>query len=225
MYLGGPYPAGTVRYAANAFDRSGNRTTSGWQKVTVQAVDTTPPVLRVQQRPGRPSTKQRVTILAQASDPSGVAKVQIKVDGHPLREFAGAKASLTVGPFPKGTVNYEVTAFDRAGNRSWSGRKRFVVVAAQPSGASTISGRITGKRRFCKEVAAFSRDRPGKPRTGRVNDQGRYVIRNLPDGRYRVVPLAGGKFDLLCKPKRHDVTCQGQQSRTASFEITGIFEG
>lgn len=226
MYLGGPFPAGTIRYAANAFDKSGNRATTGWQEVTVRAVDTTPPVLQVSHRPSRPRADQRVTLSAQATDPGGVAKIEVKVDGHPVRSFAGATASLTLGPFPQGTVTYEVSAFDQAGNRAWSGHKRFVVTEAQPAGRSSISGQVTNHRRHCTEVAAYNLDRPGQPRTGSVDpNTGKYRIRDLPDGRYRVVPLASGKFDLLVQPKHRDLACQGQQSHTANFEITGIFQG
>jgi hypothetical protein len=225
-YLGGPFRAGTIRYAANAFDRRGNLTTSGWQEVTVRAVDTTPPVLRVWHQPSRPRTDQWVRIRAEAEDPGGVAKIEIKVEGRPMRTFSGATAGLSLEPFPKGTVTYEASAFDRAGNRAWSGRKSFVVTPVLPVGRSTISGRITNQRRFCKEVAAFNLDRPGQPHTGTVNrDTGKYQIRNLPDGRYRVVPVARGKLDLIARPKHHDLRCHGEQSHTADFEITGALEG
>ena len=226
MYQGGPFPAGTVRYVANVFARSGARMTSGWKEITIRSTDTTPPVLQVSHRPSRARTNQRVVISASAKDPSGVARIEIKVAGHPLQKFTGAKASLTVGPFPKGTVSYEVSAFDKAGNRAWSGRRSFVVTEAQPTGQSTISGRVSNHRQNCKEVAAFNLSQPGQPRTGSLDSNGNYRIRNLPDGRYRVVPLAAGKFDLVLNPKSRDVTCKGQQSHTGvNFQITGIMEG
>lgn len=225
LYQGGPFGAGTVTYAANAFDKGGNRTTSGWQQVTIRAADTQPPVLQVQHRPGRPATNQKVTILAQARDPAGVAKIEIKVDGRVVQTSAGEKCSYTGGPFAPGTVSYEVTAYDRAGNKAWSGRKSFVVTAPQPAGASTISGRITGQRKFCTGVAASNLDRPGKAHTASVDGGGNYRIRNLPDGRYRVYPLAGGKFDLIAEPSHRDVTCRGSGAHTVNFDIKGISEG
>jgi hypothetical protein len=226
MYLGGPFPASTMRYAANAFDKGGKRITTGWKTVTIRAIDTKPPVLQVSHRPARPRANQRVTISASAKDPGGVARIEIKVDGHPTQKFTGATASLTVGPFPQGMVNYEVSAYDKAGNRAWSGRKSFVVTAAPPPGRSTIAGRVTNHHRNCKEVAAFNRDQPGKARTGLLDSSGNYRIRNLPDGRYRVVPLPSGKFSLLLNPKSRNVTCKGQQTHSGQqFEITGIFEG
>jgi hypothetical protein len=214
-----------VTCAANAFDKGGNRATSGWQQVSIQAADAQPPVLQVQHRPGRPSTHQKVTILAQARDPGGVAKIEIKVDGRVVETSTGAKCSYTGGPFPKGTVTYEVTAYDRAGNRAWSGRKSFVVTVPIPVGASTITGRITGQRQFCKTVAASNLDRPGQPHTVRVDANGNYRIANLPDGRYRVYPLPGGKFDLIAEPRHRDIACQGSGTHTVNFGIQGIFEG
>jgi len=226
MYLGGPFSAGTVLYAANAFDRGGNRTTTGWQTVTVLPTDTRAPVLQVSHRPSRPRADQRVTISAQAKDPSGVSKIAIKVDQHTLREFPDSKASLTVGPFPKGTVSYEVSAYDKVGNRAQSGRRSFVVSAAQSPGKSTISGRVSNHLGNCKEVIAYDLDRPGQPRIGSLDSNGAYRIRNLPDGRYRVAPSASGKFDLVLNPRNRDVTCKGQQTHSGvNFQITGITEG
>jgi hypothetical protein len=225
LYQGGPFPAGRVTYAANAFDKGGNRTTSGWQQVTIRAVDTQAPALQVQHRPSRPATNQRVTILAQARDPGGVAKIEIKVDGRVVKTCTAEKCSVTGGPFPRGTVTYEVTAYDRAGNKAWSGRRSFVVTAPQPSGTSTISGRITGQRSSCRKVAASSYDRPGQPHTASVDANGNYRIANLPDGRYRVYPLADGKFELIVEPSHRDVTCKGSGTHTASFDIRGVFDG
>jgi hypothetical protein len=225
MYLGGPYAAGTVTYAAVAYDKAGNRAATGYQRVAIQATDTTPPLLRVRHRPTRPRTGQRVTIVAQASDPSGVVKIEMRVNGRLVKTCSAETCSYVGGPFPQGTVTYEVTAFDRAGNRAWSGRERFVVTAPQPTGASRIAGRVTGQRQLVKKVGAVNLERPRQMVTAAVASNGTYQIRNLPDGRYRVYPLAGGKFEVISEPRHRDVTCRGAQSHTVNFEIKGVFEG
>ncbi len=102
MYQGGPFPAGRVAYAANAFDKGGNRTTSGWQQVTIRAVDTQPPVLQVQHRPGRPATNQKVTILGQ--DRRGGWNI---LPGHLLRNPHLAHA-LTSGRLPDPMLQWAV---------------------------------------------------------------------------------------------------------------------
>jgi hypothetical protein len=223
-YLGGPYPARTVLYAAVAIDKAGNRTTTPYKRVTIQAADRTPPVLRVWHKPESPRAGQKVTVFAQARDKNGVGKIEIKVGGR-RKVFGGEKGSLTSGPYPKGVVNYEVTAFDGAGNRAWSGRKHFVVTAPPSTGASTLTGKIMGQRKFVRQVGASNLDRPSSPRTARVDGSGNYSIRNLPDGRYRVTPLPGGKFDVNSEPKSRNVTCKGRQTHTVNFKIKGIFEG
>ncbi len=98
-------------------------------------------------------------------------------------------------------------------------------VKPKPAEGSTISGRITGERKFVKKVGASNLDRPGQPITATVDASGHYRISNLPDGRYRVFPLAGGKFDLVAEPSHREVTCRGSETHTANFDIKGIFEG
>jgi hypothetical protein len=223
LYQSQPFRGGEVTYAANAFDRAGNRTSSGWKRFTIQAPDRTGPSLTVRFRPTR--TNQQVQFEAQARDPSGVAKIELRLNGRLVKTCNAATCSHRAGPFRKGSVDYEVIAFDRAGNRGTPARGRVVVTDPRPAGASTISGRISGQRRFCKKVAASNRDRPGQQHTGSVNDKGNYQILNLPDGRYRVYPLAGGKFDLVATPRSRDVICQGGRGGTANFNIEGISEG
>jgi hypothetical protein len=118
-----------------------------------------------------------------------------------------------------------VTAYDRAGNKPWSNRKRFVVTVPQPTCASSIEGRITGQRRFVKQVGAANLQHPGALITATVDAGGQYGMANRPDGRCRVYPLAGGKFEVISQPRHRDVTCRGSQSHTVNFEMTGVFEG
>lgn len=225
LYYGGPYAAGTVTYAATSFDKAGNRASTGYKKVSIQAVDTTPPLLRVQHRPSRPQAGQRVTFIARASDPSGVAKIEIKVNGRVVKTCSAETCSCSGGPFPQGTVTYEVTAFDQAGNKAWSGRKSFVVTAPPASGASSVTGKITGERKLVNKVGASNLQHPTQAITATVKGDGSYRIDNLPDGRYRVSPLAAGKFDVISQPTHRDLTCQGRQSHTVNFHIEGVFEG
>ena len=225
LYQSKPFGGGEVSYAANAFDGAGNRTSSGWQRFTIEPVDRTGPSLNVRTRPSRPRTNERVFFEIEASDPSGVAQIEIRVAGRRVKAGSGPKCSHAAGPFAKGTVNYEVIAVDGAGNRGTPARGSFVVTDPRPSGASTVSGRVTGERRFCKSVAASNVERPGQAYTASVDANGNYRIRNLPDGRYRVYPLAGGKFDLNADPRYREVTCRGSGTHTVNFRITGIFEG
>jgi hypothetical protein len=226
MYTGGPFPAGTVRYGTKVFNRAGKQVGATFHQVRVEARDTTPPQVRLHHRPSQPTTGQRVTFIARAQDPGGVAKVEIVVRGHVVKTVAGAKASYIGGPYPAGRVPYSANAYDKAGNKASSGAKRVLVTSPTPAGDSTISGRITGeKRELARTVTAYDVSQPSNSHSADVEGSGRYHIRNVPDGRYRVYPLPGMKADLVRTPQYHDVRCQGSQSYTADFRVTGIMEG
>jgi hypothetical protein len=138
---------------------------------------------------------------------------------------AAGQCSYTGEPFPKGTVNYEVIAVDRAGNKGTPAKGRLVVTDPRPTGASTISGRITGQRKLCKKVAASNLDRHGQPHTASVDGNGNYRIRNIPDGRYLVYPLPGTKSDLIAEPSHREVIYRGSGTHTVNYDIKDIFEG
>ena len=226
MYTGGPFPAGLVRYGTKVYNQAGQQIGATFQQLRVEARDTKPPQLRIHHRPAQPTTGQRVTFTAQAQDPSGVAKIEILVGNQVVKTIAGAKGSYTGGPYHAGRVTYGANAYDKAGNKASSGAKHVLVTSPAPAGSSTISGRITGpKRQLAREVIAYDVSQPSNSHSATVNSSGQYRIRNLPDGRYRVVPLPGMKADLVRDPRYHDVRCQGSQSHTANFSVSGIEEG
>ncbi len=89
---------------------------------------------------------------------------------------------------------------------------------------STVSGYLSGKRQYVKEVAIVSIDNPNFKLNASVDANGQFTFLNLPDGSYKVTPIPGGKFDLKSEPMYQIVKCQGQ-SYSVQFEIRGISEG
>ena len=226
LYLAAPMPVGGIHYGAKAVDRQGNEAWTGWLNLRIEAIDQTPPTLRVFHQPLQPTAGQRITFVARAADPSGISRIELLVNDKTVNVSGGETSTYTGGPYPKGIVNYGANAYDTAGNKAWAGAKALVVVSAQPAGSSTISGRLTGKwQPAAKSVRAYSLDDPKLSFSGQVDAGGHYRITKLPDGRYHVAPAPAGKWDVLCEPKSKTVTCQGQGAYTANFNITGIMEG
>lgn len=122
---------------------------------------------------------------------------------------------------PSSTTRYTLIAKNAAGEK----RAQKIIQVIAPS-TCTISGRVTGRdRKFVRTIGIFD------PSTYRLlyeiplDRNGRYSSSNLPAGDYRVVPLSGGKFELLSSPAYRNVRCRGDKSFTVDFDITGISEG
>jgi hypothetical protein len=214
-----------MNYAALAYNEAGNRISTNYNEITIETGDITPPVLQIYHRPAHPRATQRVTFIAEARDPSGIAKIEILVNQRIVERCTSDSCRHIAGPFPQGTVTYGANAYDSAGNKAWSGQKSFVVPAPEPAGDSTISGRLTGERDLVSQVAAYNWEQPIEPHIARPDSGGRYRITDLPEGHYRVVLFPQGKFDLISDPRYGDVRCRRSQTYTVSFRVKGYREG
>jgi hypothetical protein len=218
--------AGQIRYGAKAVDKWGNEAWTGWLDLRIKAVDQTPPRLSVSHRPLQPTTEQRITFSDRATDPSGIARIELLVNGQLINVSTGESFTHTGGPYPKGTITYGANAYDTAGNKAWAEGKALVVVPAQPAGSATVSGRLTGKwQQAAKGVQVYSLDQPNLYFLGQADTSGNYRVANLPNGRYQVSPAPRGKFEVIAEPKSLTITCQGQGTYTANFNVKGIMEG
>lgn len=129
-YEGGPYPLGTSTYEAYAWDRSNLKGGTGSKSFTV--VDNVNPKISISASPARPSTKEKVTFTATASDAGGISKVLIYVNGREVEECTGTPCRYTGGPYPFGKVNYHAYAYDKAKNRASSGSMSLTTVDKIP---------------------------------------------------------------------------------------------
>ena len=85
--------------------------------------DQTDPWLEVGHSPGEPDEEQPVTVIAEAGDDeSGLDRIEIQMPDQPLVTCWDSHCEATGGPYPEGEFDYEVGAFDRAGNMAhWVG--------------------------------------------------------------------------------------------------------
>ena len=123
VYEGGPYTdRSSVTCAAIAWDAAGNRGESGDQHLSLSAPpDTTPPTVQVTYSPSDPTSADPVTFRATASDEGGLSRVQILVNAVLAKECPGSPCEYVGGPYAAGDVTYGANAYDRAGNRAWTG--------------------------------------------------------------------------------------------------------
>lgn len=88
--------------------------------------DTEPPTLDLTHYPYNATPNDTVTFTARASDPSGVAKIELYVNGEKVKEcYNTTSCSFIGGPYPEGGRDYSARAVDGLGN------------------SGTLSGRLT----------------------------------------------------------------------------------
>jgi hypothetical protein len=91
------------------------------------------------------------------------------------------------------------------------------------SGVCSVSGTVSGQRRYVREIAAMGDDGQIRGRS-RVAVDGGFLIPGLEAGSYRVLALPAGKFALRVKPPSKDVECV-QGALRVDFNVSGIGEG
>ncbi|KAF5428905.1 PKD repeat-containing protein [Candidatus Methanophagaceae archaeon] len=87
--------------------------------------DTTPPTLTLTCSPENPTADQQITFSATASDRAGIDRIEILVNARKVKECPDSDScTYRGGPYPDyaGTsVSYGANAYDKAGNRAWTG--------------------------------------------------------------------------------------------------------
>ena len=135
---GGPYSAGEYSYEVLVFDEAGN-VTHQVGSITVaprEAEDHTDPWLEVWHSPSEPNEEQLVTVIAEAGDDeTGLDRIEIQMPGQPLVTCRESPCEATGGPYPAGEYDYEVGAFDEAGNVAYREGHFAVAATALPSAA------------------------------------------------------------------------------------------
>lgn len=95
------------------------------------ATDATPPSVSASYSPSSPNITNTITFSGTASDASGIAKIEIYMNGAIKKTCSSVTScSYAGGPYVSGDYNYEVVAYDNAipTNKGTSGVKTFKVV-------------------------------------------------------------------------------------------------
>jgi len=140
VYEGGPYAdRSSVTVAAVAWDSAGNEGQSG-KTVSLSATpDTTPPTVQITYSPSDPTSADSITFRATASDEGGISRVQILVDGEPVKECSGSPCLYEGGPYPdRSSVTCAASAWDAAGNRGESGDQHLSLSAPLDTTPPTV---------------------------------------------------------------------------------------
>ncbi len=117
-FKGGPYPAKRYSVGAVAFDIAGNPV---GRKYTSLEVRFYPVELTLSHSPQNPTSSERITFTADASDRTDIAKVEFFVNARSVGEDQSYPWSVTAGPFPKGQITYGFVIYDKTGRAQ--GRK------------------------------------------------------------------------------------------------------
>jgi len=96
--------------------------------LTAEAIDVTPPIVQVAFSPPNPTVADQIAFIASASDDEGLERIEILVNARLAKTCTASPCTYVGGPYPAGSVNYGVNAYDRAGNRAWTGYSEFMVV-------------------------------------------------------------------------------------------------
>ncbi|MCX9084296.1 MAG: hypothetical protein OIN87_05780 [Candidatus Methanoperedens sp.] len=114
-YTGGPYTS-RVKYFGYAIDNAGNYKATGYKYIDFGPVDKTKPTVSASHTPNNPSTSQSVTFTATASDPAGIKRLLIWVDGSYVKDCPGSPCTYTGGPYAGPRVKYFGYAIDNYDN-------------------------------------------------------------------------------------------------------------
>ncbi|MEA3547741.1 MAG: hypothetical protein U9R66_08755 [Thermodesulfobacteriota bacterium] len=93
-----------------------------------------PPVLTLDLQPDHPMPGEKITLRAQATDPSGIDRIVILVDRREVKTCHASSCTWSGGPYAAGVLTYGANAYDRAGNRAWSGYQTVEIVRRASEG-------------------------------------------------------------------------------------------
>jgi lysozyme family protein len=128
-----PYAGTTVTLTARAFDTAGNQATSAARTVTVSGTmptDTTPPAVALTSPAAGATVSGTVAITADATDASGIARVEFLANGAIVGTDTAAPYSTQwdTSTF-SGSVTLAANAVDNAGNIATSASRQVTVAA------------------------------------------------------------------------------------------------
>ena len=179
------------------------------------------PALTIRPNPFRPSTRDRVRLIADAAHSTGVRDVTIFVNGQPVQTCAASHCEFTGGPYP-GTIRWRVSARAQNGGITEGEERDLVISAGAGTGSCSISGAATGPRATASTAfgaALFGPDNSTSLRVRQPFRAGRFRFTDLPDGKYVVIPDTKADIAVSINPRRQEVVCRGAAIDGVNFEF------
>lgn len=105
----------------------GDNRSSPWQATPAPPGDAEPPLVQLIYGPAPPRPGSEISITAHASDPSGIDRVEILVNQKIVQTCRTSRCTWRGGPFGPGSITYGANAYDKAGNRKWTGYKTITI--------------------------------------------------------------------------------------------------
>ena len=183
------------------------------------------PSLTTRINPYKPTSRDQVRFIAQASHSSGVRDVTIYVNGQPARTCTTEACEFTGGPYPSGTIRWRVSA--TAGNGAvQDGVEREVPIAESTPGTGTgscsISGAAIGPRADlakATQLVLLGPDSSTQVRARQSFGSGTFSFTKLPPGRYILLADLKGDTTVRVVPARREIDCTGAAITGLNFEF------
>ena len=170
------------------------------------------PALTTRPNPYKPTARDRVTFMADASHSSGVLDVTISVNGVAVQTCPTAHCEFVGGPYPAGVVRWRVSARARNGGINEGVERPLTIAGAPTTGSCSIAGSATGPAAEAAAVFEVELFGPNDNRTFRTRQPfngSQYRFDNLADGKYLVVIDTRADISVRPVPARREVVCQG----------------
>ena len=215
--------AGPHRLWAEARDLAGNKATSRTLEFMVHPTGKPGPSLTLRTDPFRPTSRDPVRFIAEASHSSGVRDITIHVGGRAVLTCPAPRCEYTALAQPAGTLKWRVSARSQDGAETYGSETALEISPAPTTGACSISGRATGSHADAASVFSvmlFGPDDERKHReTRRFDPDGRYRFSGLPDGRYWLRPDTRADIAVGPHPPRASPVCRGAEINGVDFEF------
>jgi hypothetical protein len=116
-FKGGPYPARRYTFGAEGYDIAGNALGRKYSSLDIKFY---PVELYLSHSPKKPTSEDKITFMAEASDRRDISKVGFFVNARSIGEDEVYPWRITADPFPKGKITYGIIIYDKTGRKQGS---------------------------------------------------------------------------------------------------------
>jgi len=180
------------------------------------------PSTSVRATPYNPTTNDSVKFSATASHPDGVKSISIILDDRVIKTCRSRRCSIVTRPLSKGKHIWRVEAVSRSGFKNPKYSKDLIVKKALEVGQCLIKGKASGRPVSVTNnfsVHAYGPNNDSKFRVSARIKNGRYQLKKLPEGNYRLFVDERGDSPIRVSPSPITVRCSKSGTVTQNFEF------